>query len=64
MNKAKKYYVHLIKGDENSYLNIISNGVMELSNDFDSNGWKTKFTRDEVVAIDPRLVVFMEEVED
>ena len=63
MNKAKKYYVHLIKGDENSYLNIISNGVMELSNDFDSNGWKTKFTRDEVVAIDPRLVMLMEEVE-
>lgn len=63
-SNPKKYYVQLIKGDCYSYLNITSDGVMELSNDFDSSTWQTKFTRDEVVAIDPKLVPFMEEVED
>ena len=62
--KFQKYYVHLIKGDENSYLNITSDGGAELYNKFALDGWKTKFTRDEVVAIDPKLVPFMEEVED
>ena len=65
-DKAKfadqKYYVHLIKGDENSYLNITSDGGAELDNKFEFGGWKTKFTRDEVVGIDPKLVPFMEEV--
>ena len=58
----KKYYVHLIKGDENSYLNITSDGGAELDNKFEFGGWQTKFTRDEVVGIDPKLVPFMEEV--
>ena len=65
-DKAKfadqKYYVHLIKGDENSYLNITSDGGAELDNKFEFGGWQTKFTRDEVVGIDPKLVPFMEEV--
>jgi len=61
--EPKKYYVHLIKGDEYSYLNINSEGGAELGTKFGFGHWKTKFTRDEVVAIDPRLVVFMEEVE-
>jgi len=60
----KKYYVQLIAGDEYSYLNINPNGGAKLYNSLGLNGWKTKFTRDEVVAIDPRLVPFMEEVED
>lgn len=60
----QKYYVHLIKGDENSYLNITSDGGAELDNKFEFGGWQTKFTRDEVIDIDPRLVPFMEEVED
>lgn len=60
----RKYYVHLIKDDENSYLNITSDGGAELDNKFEFGGWQTKFTRDEVIAIDSRLVPFMEEVED
>ncbi|GEO63993.1 hypothetical protein [Companilactobacillus nantensis] len=60
----KKYYVQLIAGDEESYLNINPNGGAKLYNRLGLNGWKVKFTRDEVVAIDPRLVPFMEEVED
>ena len=59
----KKYYVQLIAGDEESYLNINPIGGAELYNRLGLNGWKTKFTRDEVIAIDPRLVPFMEEVE-
>lgn len=55
--KPKKYYVHLIKGDEFSYLSISDDNLVFSS-------WKTKFTRDEVVAIDPRFVPFMEEVEN
>ena len=60
----KKYYVHLIKGDESSYLNIDFGERPVLDNKFEFDGWQTKFTRDEVVAIDPRFVPFMEEVED
>ncbi|HCD07883.1 MAG TPA: hypothetical protein DEQ50_06450 [Lactobacillus sp.] len=65
--EPKKYYVHFIKGDRNSYLNIAWKKyhiVEELGNNFASSGWQNKFTREEVVAIDPRLVTFMEEVED
>lgn len=64
MNKIKKYYVHLFKEDKYSYLNVTSNGVMELSNDFDSSTWRTKFTREEIISMNPNLVPFMEEVED
>ena len=60
----KKYYVQLIEGDEYSYLNINSEGGAELGTKFGFDGWKYKFTREEVVAIDPRLVPFMEEVGD
>jgi len=62
--RAKKYYVHFFKDDEHSYLNVNFDGETEIDNYFEFNGWKIKFTRDEVVAIDPRLVPFMEEVED
>lgn len=64
MNKTKKYYVHLIKGDEYSYLNINSDWGAELDNKFEFGGWQTKFTRDEVIAIDSKLVPFMEEADD
>jgi len=60
----KKYYVHFIENDEYSYLNINSEGGAELGTKFGFDGWKYKFTREEVVAIDPRLVPFMEEVGD
>ncbi|APX72471.1 hypothetical protein M5C72_04950 [Companilactobacillus allii] len=60
----KKYYVHLIEGDEYSYLNINSEGGAELGTKFGFGHWKTKFTIDEVAAMNPQLVLFMEEVED
>lgn len=60
----KKYYVHLIKSDRNSYLKTDMRGEVYLDSNFEYGIWKTKFTRDEVVAIDPRLVTFMEEVEN
>lgn len=62
--KPKKYYVHLIKDNECSYLSTSWDGEVQLGNDFYSSNWKTKFTRDEVIAIDSRLVPFMEEVEE
>ena len=62
--EPKKYYVHLIKGDEKSYLNITSYGSVDLLSNLEYIGQKNKFTREEIIAIDPRLVSFMEEVED
>jgi len=63
----RKYYVHLIKGDESSYLNISwrdDHRVAEVDGNFEFGGLKTKFTYDEVIAINPKFVPFMEEVED
>jgi len=62
--EPKKYYVHFLKSYGGSYLNIDTDGEVELDNRFELNSWKTKFTRDEVAAIDPRFVTFMEEVKD
>lgn len=62
--EPKKYYVHLIKDDKFSYLNITPVGEVSLDINFEYGIWKTKFTRDEVIAINPKLVPFMEEVED
>jgi len=59
----RKYYVHLIKNDKYSYLKTDVRGEVYLDSNFEYGIWKTKFTRDEVVAIDPRLVMLMEEVE-
>lgn len=59
----QKYYVHLIKDDKYSYLKTDVRGEVYLDSNFEYGIWKTKFTRDEVIAIDPRLVPFMEEVE-
>ncbi|AJD83118.1 hypothetical protein [Streptococcus phage Str-PAP-1] len=56
------YYVHLMSG-ENGYLNIDKrDGTHFLSNTYDEFD-KTKFTRAEVKAIDPRYLEFLEEVE-
>ena len=60
---SKKYYVHFIENDEYSYLNINSEGGADLGTKFGFSHWKVKFTRDEVVAIEPKLVSFMEDVE-
>lgn len=64
MNKIKKYYVHLFKDDEYSYLNVTLDGRAQLDNNFEFDDLKTEFTREEIISIDPRLVLFMEEVED
>lgn len=56
------YYVHLMSG-EDGYLNIDKrDGTHFLSNTYDEFD-KTKFTRAEVEAIDPRYLEFLEEVE-
>lgn len=57
------YYVHLVSG-EVGYLNIGKNtGIKWLSTKYESETHKTKFTRAEVKAIDPRYLDFLEEVE-
>lgn len=56
------YYIHLMSG-EDGYLNIDKrDGTHFLSNTYDEFD-KTKFTRAEVKAIDPRYLEFLEEVE-
>lgn len=59
----KKYYVHFIKSDEYSYLNINSEGGAELGTKFGFGHWKTKFTHEEIIAINPQFLLFEEEVE-
>lgn len=57
------YYVHLMSYDD-GYLNIGKHsGVKVLSTKYESETHKTKFTRAEVKAIDPRYLEFLEEVE-
>ena len=60
----QKYYLHLIEGDEYSYLNINSEGGAELGTKFGFGHWKTKFTHEEIIAINPQFLLFEEEVED
>jgi len=62
--EPKKYYVHLIKSDEHSYIRTDVRGEVYLDTNFEYGIWKTKFTRDKVVAMNPKLLLFMEEVED
>lgn len=57
------YYIHLMSG-EGGYLNIGKHsGSKVLSTKYGSITYKTKFTRSEVKAIDPRYLEFLEEVE-
>ena len=67
-DKAKfadqKYYVHFIKSDGSSYLNLDFGERPVVGNNSELMGLKTKFTREEVVAINPKFVPFMEEAED
>jgi len=48
----KKYYVQLIAGDEESYLNINPDGRSQLGSNLEIDGCKSKFTHKEVVIID------------
>lgn len=57
------YYVKLLD-DTGGYLSIEKNlGLKVLSTKYESGTYKTKFTRAEVKAIDPRYLDFLEEVE-
>ena len=56
------YYVHLMSG-EDGYLNINYDGDINVSDNSEAFGYKTKFTRQEAIAIDPRYLDFLEEVE-
>lgn len=57
------YYVHLLSGEE-GYLNISKHSDFEgISTKYEGVIYKTKFTRAEVKAIDPRYLEFLEEVE-
>lgn len=57
------YYVKLLD-DTGGYLSIEKNlGLKVLSTKYESETYKTKFTRAEVKAIDPRYLEFLEEVE-
>lgn len=60
----KKYYVHFIKSDRNSYLNITPVGGLVLGSHLEDNGWKNKFTHEEIISMNPQLLLFEEEVED
>ena len=67
-DKAKfaeqEYYVHFITSNGQSYLNINQNGALQLCGRFERNGWKTKFTHEEIIAMNPQFLLFEEEVED
>ena len=57
------YYVKLLD-DTRGYLNICKYSVVKiLSTKYESETYKTEFTRSEVEAIDPRYLDFLEEVE-
>jgi len=60
----QKYYLHLIKNDKYSYLNVTPAGGLGLSSRLQDNGWKTKFTHEEIISMNPQLLLFEEEVED
>ena len=60
----KKYYVHLVDRDKKSYLNITLDGRAQLGSNLEIDGWKSKFTHEEIISINPQLLLFEEEVED
>lgn len=60
----QKYYVKLIKDDKYSCLNITPVGGLVLGSPLEDNGWKNKFTREEIISMNPQLLLFIEEVED
>ena len=64
------YYVWFVKGDYESFLNVSKVGdkvdIMSFDNDDDHsvNGYRTKFTMEEIEAIDPRYKAFAVKVEE
>jgi len=61
----RKYYVHLIKGNESSYLNRTkSNGFCMACYYQPDEVFQTEFTEQEIKAIDPRYMAFAIPVEE
>lgn len=66
--KSKKYYVHFIKGDSDSYysdsyLNYGLDSENYFTNDKEQISCvKTQFTKEEIRAINPNYLLFIEEV--
>lgn len=64
------YYVWFVKGDYESFLNVSNVGdkvdIMTSDNDDDHsvNGYRTKFTMEEIEAIDSRYKAFAVKIED
>lgn len=59
------YYVRFIKGDKGSFLNAGNFDTMVFNrNDQGEHGYRTKFTMDEIIAIDPRYKAFAVPVEE
>lgn len=62
--KQELFYIHLANG-ENGYVNIDKeNGELALENKKDTTYWKTEFTKEEVIQINPSYVHFLEPVEN
>ena len=61
--ESKKYYVHLIKGDSDSYLNYGLDSKNYYTSDKEEiSRLKTQFTKEEIRAINPNYLLFIEEV--
>lgn len=62
--KQELFYIHLAHG-ENGYVNIDKeSGDLALENKKDTTYWKTEFTKEEVIQMNPSYVHFLEPVED
>lgn len=60
-----KYYVQLIRNNDGSYLNrAVLNGFYTTSSCQPDDTFQTKFTKQEIKAIDPRYMAFVVPVED
>ena len=61
--EPKKYYVHFIKGDSDSYLNYGLDSKNYYTDDKEEISCvKTQFTKEEIRAINPSYLLFIEEV--
>lgn len=58
------YYVQFIKNDSHSFLNSSDSDGLEISDNEETEYIKTKFTMQEIIAIDPRYWAFAVSVED
>lgn len=62
--KQELFYIHLAHG-EDGYVNIDKeNGELALENKKDTSYWKTEFTKEEVIQMNPSYVHFLEPVKD